>query len=183
VNNVHIWSGEHRCYWRADKRGYTKDVTEAGEYTRDEATKILAGVGPEKKLELREIAVKPEPVQQPDELPEVVSHELAASLLDELPRRIMRGDAIRQVAALRRYIAQQKVESALIDALAHSYWQLEPFDMPTGAGDADVGWRVRGFYMRKPEERIIGEVFKDDPRAAIRAAVARSMSKDPELAA
>ncbi|MGS1033162.1 Lar family restriction alleviation protein [Burkholderia glumae] len=36
--------------------------------------------------------------------------------------------------------------------------------------DADIGWRVLQHHVGEAEPRIVGEVFKDDPRAAIDAA-------------
>lgn len=59
----------------------------------------------------------------------------------------------------------------LLDALRDNSWKLEPFEMPTGQGDADIGWRVVGFYMGKPKERIEATVYTDDPAAAIIAAL------------
>lgn len=65
-------------------------------------------------------------------------------------------------------------DAYMLDALRENHWKLEPFSMPTGAGDADVGWRVVGYWMAEPSERVIAEVFEDDPRAAITAAVNKS---------
>lgn len=63
-------------------------------------------------------------------------------------------------------------DTYMLDAIASNYWKLEPFEMPTGQGDADVGWRVVEFHQQEPRERVIAEVFKDDPRAALEAAEA-----------
>jgi len=46
-----------------------------------------------------------------------------------------------------------------------------PLSVPTGGDDADIGWRVIGHWMDEPQERTIAEVFHDDPRAAIDAAI------------
>lgn len=59
-----------------------------------------------------------------------------------------------------------------LDWLQSNSCDLVCFDMPTGQGDADIGWRVIGHHMSEPQERTIGEVFRDDPRAAIDAAMA-----------
>ncbi|AOY93861.1 hypothetical protein BKK79_20170 [Cupriavidus sp. USMAA2-4] len=63
-------------------------------------------------------------------------------------------------------------DSVLLDALARESWDLRCFDMPTGQGDGDIGWRVIEHHEARPHERVVGEVFKDDPRAAIDAALA-----------
>lgn len=69
-------------------------------------------------------------------------------------------------------------DTALLDALAAESMDLRCFDMPTGQGDADVGWRVIQHHMGEPTERVASEVYKDDPRSAIRAAIAR-LERDP----
>lgn len=57
-----------------------------------------------------------------------------------------------------------------LDFIQREYIRVDSFDIPTGAGDADVGWRLTDFYMAEPHERIVAEVFRDDLRAAIDAA-------------
>ncbi|NJB80343.1 hypothetical protein [Xanthomonas arboricola] len=57
-----------------------------------------------------------------------------------------------------------------IDAIAREYWRLDPIEIPTGAGDADVGWRVSQFVMPN-RIQFVAEVFVDDPRQAIDAAM------------
>jgi len=37
-----IWSIEHGAWWKARHAGYTEDLTEAGRYTYDTATQIVA---------------------------------------------------------------------------------------------------------------------------------------------
>ena len=54
-----------------------------------------------------------------------------------------------------------------LDALAKNYWDLRCFSM----SDDDVGWQVVEHHMAKPQERVVAEVFRDDPRQAINAAV------------
>lgn len=38
--NYLVWSNEHRAWWRADSSGYTRNVAQAGLYTRDDAISI-----------------------------------------------------------------------------------------------------------------------------------------------
>lgn len=52
TDDVLIFSGEHGCYWRAQSKGFTQAVHEAGRYTRAEAESILASVGAEKRLQI-----------------------------------------------------------------------------------------------------------------------------------
>jgi hypothetical protein len=58
-------------------------------------------------------------------------------------------------------------EERRLDALAENSWDLRCFDM----SDDDIGWRVIEHHMAKPHERIVAEVFRDDPRQAIDAAI------------
>lgn len=74
--------------------------------------------------------------------------------------------------------AEQKLSDlqALIAALRDQSWDLRCFDIPTGGDDCDIGWRVVGHWMAEPRERVIAEVFNDDPAEAIRQALAAQKS-------
>lgn len=66
---------------------------------------------------------------------------------------------------------QDAEDAARLDSLLDRSWKLEPFEIPApGGDDADVGWRVIEFHQTKPYERVVAEVYTDDPRAAIDAA-------------
>jgi hypothetical protein len=41
MNQFLIWSNEHRMWWRADERGYTDSIEEAGRYPYDTAQRIV----------------------------------------------------------------------------------------------------------------------------------------------
>ena len=43
TNTFVVWSWEHRAWWRADRKGYTESLNEAGHYTFDEAADITVG--------------------------------------------------------------------------------------------------------------------------------------------
>ena len=76
--------------------------------------------------------------------------------------------ALRAIArALTRPVpSDEEVEaSALIRLIASEYLSVQPFDMPTGQGDADIGWQVMA-----PEGKVLAEVFSDDLLAALRMA-------------
>lgn len=62
-------------------------------------------------------------------------------------------------------------DRARLDTLHRESWDLRCFDIPTGGDDYDIGWRVVGHWQAKPHERVIAEVYTDDPRAAIDAAI------------
>ncbi|MEK6419978.1 MAG: hypothetical protein V4801_10255 [Burkholderia gladioli] len=66
-------------------------------------------------------------------------------------------------------------DTALLDFLAETSADLVSFAIPY-EDDADIGWRVLSHHMRESQPRVIGEVFEDDPRAAIRAARAGGKS-------
>lgn len=63
------------------------------------------------------------------------------------------------------------LEGTRLDALRENSWDLVCFDIPTGEGDGDVGWRVQAHYMAKPHLRTVAEVFEDDPIGALDAAI------------
>ncbi len=65
----------------------------------------------------------------------------------------------------------EPADTKRLDWLRDNSCDLRCFDMPTGAGDADIGWRVIEHHMAKPHERVVGEAFEDDPRKAIDAAI------------
>ncbi|MGZ7173845.1 Lar family restriction alleviation protein [Burkholderia gladioli] len=56
-----------------------------------------------------------------------------------------------------------------LDFIAAESIHLVSFAIPY-EDDADIGWRVLQYHLGEAEPRIIGEVFEDDPRAAIDAA-------------
>lgn len=64
--------------------------------------------------------------------------------------------------------------SSLLKMIATEYLSVQPFDMPTGQGDADIGWQVVA-----PEGKVVADVFSDDLLAALRMARA-ALGSDPE---
>lgn len=59
----------------------------------------------------------------------------------------------------------------LLDAIQHESWDLRCFNIPTGGDGCDIGWSVIGHWQAEPHERVVAEIYHDDPRAAIRAAI------------
>ncbi len=86
--------------------------------------------------------------------------------------------SLRKLELLLRDRVTASSDTALLNFIAAEYLDLRSFGMPTGQGDADVGWRVIQHHMGEPTERVVAEVYKDDPRSAIRAAIAR-LERDP----
>ena len=58
-----------------------------------------------------------------------------------------------------------------LNFIASEYIQIDPFSIPTGGDDADVGWCLSQYYMAKPNEREIHRHYSDDLRSAIDAAM------------
>lgn len=63
-------------------------------------------------------------------------------------------------------VTSADVDETRLDFLASEYLHLVPFEMPTGGGDADVGWRVLQSHIGKGDVEIVA-VYADDPRRAI----------------
>ncbi|EKS37798.1 hypothetical protein [Afipia clevelandensis] len=63
-----------------------------------------------------------------------------------------------------------RTETAL-DILEQNCWDLRCVDIPTGAGDADIGWHIVEHHMAPPKERIIG--YGNAPLDALMDAMSR----------
>ncbi|WP_028451889.1 hypothetical protein [Chitinilyticum aquatile] len=76
-----------------------------------------------------------------------------------------------QLISARAALAQS-ADAARLNEIADEYYTLEPFSSPTGGrDDADVCWRVLQWHCGERTPRIVAVVYKDDPRAAIDAAM------------
>ena len=69
-------------------------------------------------------------------------------------------------------------DTRLLDAIFQNSWDLRCFDMPTGSGDADIGWKVIE-HTRAHGEVEIAVAYKDDPREAIREALLATAPEVP----
>jgi hypothetical protein len=83
----------------------------------------------------------------------------------------IRREWMAKCAELQRERDVAVVDKKRLDAMVDESWELRCFTIPSYADDADVGWRVIQHHMQAPHERVIAEVFRDDPRAAIDAAI------------
>lgn len=73
---------------------------------------------------------------------------------------------------------QLRSDAKLLDAIQHESWDLRCFNIPTGGDDCDIGWSVIGHWQAEPHERVVAEVYVDDPRTAIRTALSAPKKDD-----
>ncbi|GAA5786098.1 hypothetical protein [Chitiniphilus shinanonensis] len=123
--------------------------------------------------------------EMPEELRAVLTdcHNLLRQALADDDDEFRHGAILRVQVDLHRALTDQlaerdrqwqallDAERARLDVVAAEYYTLEAFEMPTGAGDADVGWRVLQHHCGESEPRIVAEVYEDNPRTAIDAAM------------
>ncbi|WP_186145956.1 Lar family restriction alleviation protein [Burkholderia gladioli] len=130
--------------------------------------------------ELYAALVKAAPAIPADD-PVGVPRALLASLVDDVEEYAGRHSfrereqevRAREIARARVILAAPAIseseDTKLLDFIAAESVDLVSFAIPY-EDDADIGWRVLQHHIGEAEPRVIGEVFKDDPRAAIRAA-------------
>lgn len=75
-----------------------------------------------------------------------------------------------RVDELESEVSALKGDGQLLDFLKSESLDLRCF----GRGDDDIGWRTVQHHMGQPSERVVSEVHADDPRQAIREAMACS---------
>lgn len=68
--------------------------------------------------------------------------------------------------------AEQSEDGRLLDWLRDESCDLRCISVPTDNDDHSVHWQVVGHWQAKPHERVVGESYTDEPRDAIRAAIA-----------
>lgn len=104
------------------------------------------------------------------------SFPCAMSFPDEVPnvvRQALEWQAARSAAQGAAQVPQAE-DSQLLDFLGSESLDLRRFSL----GDDDVGWRTVQHHQGRPAERVASEVYRDDPRQAIREAMAR-LQRDP----
>lgn len=74
--------------------------------------------------------------------------------------------------------ADERKDAELLDALRDNSWGLVPVNVPTGGDDDEIQWQVIEYHMAKPTERVIAQAANDEPRVAIRAALAQQSGKE-----
>jgi hypothetical protein len=65
----------------------------------------------------------------------------------------------------------QRADTIMLDFIASEYLDVSAFAMPTGAGDADVGWKLVQEHEGKKGRVEVACHYRDDLRAAIREAM------------
>lgn len=96
---------------------------------------------------------------------------LARSTQIRLLRKMLSNAALSQQAPAED-MEQVRKDASLLKALQDNSWDLRCIDLPTpGGDDVEIGWQVIEHYMAKPCERVIGEDFCDNARAAIQDAI------------
>jgi hypothetical protein len=68
-------------------------------------------------------------------------------------------------------VPSQHPDTILLDFIASEYLDVSAFAMPTGAGDADVGWKLVQEHEGKKGRVEVACHYRDDLRAAIREAM------------
>jgi hypothetical protein len=97
---------------------------------------------------------------------------LIRAVVGELQRsRLLLAALQAERDALRSALEQRDGDAERLDAIASNYWKVDSFEMPTGQGDADVGWKISAYFQAEPRERVVAQVWHDDLRAAIDAAI------------
>jgi hypothetical protein len=72
------------------------------------------------------------------------------------------------IADLTRQLADARRDAERLNAIERESWDLRCFDCCQGE---DVGWRVIAHFMAEPRERVVAEIYTDNPREAIDAAM------------
>ena len=80
------------------------------------------------------------------------------------------ASAIRAIALSEGMLASPDVLKTLED----NCWDLRCVDVPTGGGDADIGWNVVEHHMAPPQERVVG--IGGSPLEAVQDALAATSS-------
>lgn len=78
-------------------------------------------------------------------------------------------------------VEPMRADAKLLDAIQHESWDLRCFNIPTGGDDCDIGWSVIGHWQAEPHDRVVAEIYHDDPRAAIRAAIGSRETKSSDI--
>jgi hypothetical protein len=72
---------------------------------------------------------------------------------------------------------RDKEDAKLFRAFEENYWDLRCISVPSGGGDADVGWEVIEHHCGTDPELVVGRSFDDDPRHAVHEAIARQVDE------
>lgn len=70
------------------------------------------------------------------------------------------AEAVRENVTFRR-------DGERLNLLGRKCIGLVPYDIPTGSGDADVGWKLLQWNIGEKEPRVLAQVNSEDPRDVI----------------
>ncbi|MEJ8867289.1 hypothetical protein [Pseudomonas jessenii] len=99
-------------------------------------------------------------------------HE-AQQVVDQAQEKINQFRAERDALQLRLNAADQRIDElerdkARLDALEANCWDIRYDSSPNGdAGDRSISIEIVGHWMEKPTERVVGENYNENLRAAI----------------
>lgn len=80
--------------------------------------------------------------------------------------------AIEQAVLQSPEVQAWKRDSELLNAIQSACWDVRFRDSPNGdAGDSSIGIEIVAHFMGKPHERVIGENYTEDLRAALEQAM------------
>jgi hypothetical protein len=79
---------------------------------------------------------------------------------------------VRDLDEARAEAERLRKDAERLNSILSNSWDLRCFEIRTAGGDdADIGWRIVEHRRAEPRERTVAEVYRDDPRAAIDAAI------------
>lgn len=76
--------------------------------------------------------------------------------------------------------AEQSEDGRLLDWLRDEACDLRCINVPTGGDDYSVRWQVVSHWQARPHERVEAQSYTEEPRDAIRAAIAATTGKAVE---
>jgi hypothetical protein len=109
-----------------------------------------------------------------------ISERLAGDFACTLSQHVERITAERDALQLRLNAADQRIDEmerdkARLDALEANCWDVRYDSSPNGdAGDSSISIEIVGQWMDKPTERVVGENYNENLRAAIDQAMTAS---------
>lgn len=68
--------------------------------------------------------------------------------------------------------ADRSESEAAFEVIEQNCWDLRCVDIPTGAGDADIGWQIVEHHMAPPKERVVG--YGNSPLEALNDAMTQA---------
>lgn len=99
--------------------------------------------------------------------PNELTQELQPAIYDSNGILVTRQMMVEYINTTAKRMVELEADAGRLNAIASEYFTLEPFDIPTFADDADVGWRVLQHHCGELRPRMIAEVYRDEMREVI----------------